>query len=399
MKNTAQHEGKVHIAAASAAADLARRCTGCGLCRRDCAFLQQYGFPGEIAAHALRDPEWGRVAAFSCSLCGLCTAVCPVGVDPARMFLDFRVECIKSNGGDCADYRRLLDYERRGTSRRYTWYALPEQCRSVFFPGCTLPGTRPAATLELYRLLREDDPAMGIVLDCCTKPSHDLGRQEYFQAMFSELRSYLVSEGVRQVVLACPNCYRVFSKYGGDLEVISVYERLAPRYQTPVANLAGVVTVHDPCVVRQEGRMHDAVRQMITSQGLTIREMEHSREKTLCCGEGGAVGCIRDDFPGKWGGRRRIEADGDRIITYCAGCAGMLGRRTPTSHLVDLLLAPEAALAGTVRVARAPFTYRNRLRLKKTLRQQAGGLAPGNGHVPRAHRLARRQWCSNCSFW
>jgi uncharacterized membrane protein YdjX (TVP38/TMEM64 family) len=51
----------------------------------------------------------------------------------------------------------------------------------------------------------------------------------------------------------------------------------------------------------------------------------------------------------------------------------MLSRVTPTDHLVDLFLEPERTLAGRARVSRAPFTYLNRLRLKKNLQQQSGG--------------------------
>jgi uncharacterized membrane protein YdjX (TVP38/TMEM64 family) len=42
----------------------------------------------------------------------------------------------------------------------------------------------------------------------------------------------------------------------------------------------------------------------------------------------------------------------------------------PTSHLLDVLLDPRAALAGRAPVAKAPLTYWNRLRLKKHLKAQ-----------------------------
>ena len=66
---------------------------------------------------------------------------------------------------------------------------------------------------------------------------------------------------------------------------------------------------------------------------------------------------------------RKKEANGRRIITYCAGCVHYLGRETPTSHLLDLLLQPEATLQGKVKTARSPFTYWNRLKLKWRLKR------------------------------
>ena len=53
------------------------------------------------------------------------------------------------------------------------------------------------------------------------------------------------------------------------------------------------------------------------------------------------------------------------MVTYCAGCANALSRLAPTTHLLDLLFEPEAALSGKVKVTKPPFTYWKRLRLKK----------------------------------
>jgi uncharacterized membrane protein YdjX (TVP38/TMEM64 family) len=46
----------------------------------------------------------------------------------------------------------------------------------------------------------------------------------------------------------------------------------------------------------------------------------------------------------------------------------MLSAHTPTSHLLDLLVDPAAAMAGRAQVSRPPFTYLNRLRLKRQFR-------------------------------
>jgi len=370
--NIAPGQGPFPVPTPGTVPEMADRCTRCGLCRKDCGFLQRYGLPGDIAARHETDQASGWSDAFACSLCGLCTAVCPVGLDPARMFLDLRREAFTTGNGNLSEHSIVLNYEKKGTSKRYTWYSLPEGCDTVFFPGCTLPGTRPATTLKLYEYLQAGDAAIGIVLDCCTKPSHDLGRQGYFEAMLSELCRYLISAGVKKVLVACPNCHRVFSRYGKCLQVITVYEHLAASGFIPEKTANATVTVHDPCGVRGEAGVHTAVRTLIKSHSLTIREMKHRKESTLCCGEGGAVGCIDESLSRQWGLRRGQEADGNRILTYCAGCAGMLGRVTPTDHLVDILFDPERTLAGRARVSKAPFTYLNRLRLKKHLQRQAG---------------------------
>jgi len=61
------------------------------------------------------------------------------------------------------------------------------------------------------------------------------------------------------------------------------------------------------------------------------------------------------------------------VVTWCAGCADHLSARMPTAHLLDILFDPERALSGRARVARSPFTYANRLLLKRWFQKRQVG--------------------------
>lgn len=343
-------------------------CVECRICQQECEFLSQYGTPKQLARSFDPGLQSLRDMPFACSLCGLCESVCPVGLSPARILLEMRR---RSAGHACAAYSRharILQYEARGVSRRYTHYALPRGCDTVFFPGCTLSGARPETALRVFQCLRSHIASLGIVLDCCTKPSHDLGRQEHFEAVFGEMKAYLVEHGVRTVLVACPSCYSVFRDYGRELAVRTVYELLLEA-ELPGRTASGTVTVHDPCAIRDEQAIHEVVRALIRAQGLHIQEMEHHGRTTLCCGEGGAVGFFSPKLSRNWRDRRKMEAAGRRIITYCSGCVNLLGAVTPTSHVLDLIFEPRATLAGKIRASKAPFTYWNRLRLKRRFKK------------------------------
>ncbi len=341
---------------------VSENCRACGLCVKECGFLSEYGNPGEIAEACGRVQER---SAFACSLCGLCTSICPFDVDPSRMFLEMRRNATTQAKTIDRSYKVIRNYEKRGASPRFSYYGLPEGCDTVFFPGCTLPGTRPEQTIKLFDHLRKKSPELGIVLDCCTKPSHDLGDEKFFGTFFDELRNYLLEHGVKKVIVACPNCYKIFQSYGDSLCVTSAYEVLDRDFKAARVNRAATVTVHDPCVVRFEGDIHEAVRSLIARTGLTIEEMSHTRENTICCGEGGAVTFREPGLSQTWSRMRCDEAAGRRVFTYCAGCANSLNPLTPTSHLLDLLFDPERTMAGKARVSRTPVTYFNRLRLKR----------------------------------
>ncbi len=216
--------------------------------------------------------------------------------------------------------------------------------------------------------MKKTIPSLGIVLDCCTKPSHDLGREDYFDAMFNEMKDYLVKNGVRKVIVACPSCHKIFRKYGGELSVSTVYEYLSQYGIPDTGSIAGTITVHDPCALRFEESVHSAVRDLAIKKGLSIEEMPHSGVKALCCGEGGSVGCLSPDLAKNWGILRKGDTNGDRIITYCAGCANFLSSLVPISHILDIMFEPQATMNGNVKVSKAPKTYLNRLKLKKQMK-------------------------------
>jgi uncharacterized membrane protein YdjX (TVP38/TMEM64 family)/Fe-S oxidoreductase len=345
-------------------------CDECGACVKACAFLNHYGTPKAIA----RDHDFSRAAslaiAYQCSLCGLCTAVCPKKLDPGRLFLSLRRAYVTAGHFNTSVYRTILGYEKRGRSRLFSWQGIPLGCDTVFFPGCNLPGSRMATTLRLYEELRRTIPNLGVVLDCCSKPSHDLGRQAHFTTVFDELRQALLKKGVRRILVACPNCLKIFQQYGEGLAVQTVYECLEVKpANVPLPAVWGTVSVHDPCAMRDSTEVQQAVRRLVTGLGLEQLEMKHRGRRTLCCGEGGMVAAVRPAFARAWANLRGKESGGRRLVSYCAGCCGFLSRVTPTVHLADLLCHPDAAGKDSISVTPTPFTYLQRLRLKRRLRQ------------------------------
>lgn len=345
------------------------RCTECGACLKTCAFLTQYGTPKSITAHFDFTSSRDQAIAYECSLCGLCTAVCPEKLDPARLFLEIRRRCVENGNLDLSVYRKILAYEKLGGSPLFSWDGVPQGCETIFFPGCTLPGTRPAVTTELYRQLQQIIPTVGLVLNCCAKPSHDLGRTEYFHRLFNEINSSLAGRGISTVLTACPSCTKIFRQYGHGLAVQTVYEFIHDKGLTTAGPGTGkTVTVHDPCTLRDDVPMQQAVRAMLADMGHTLVEMKHREKNTLCCGEGGMVEAVKPEWAGKWTAIRGEEAGGRPIVTCCAGCTGYLNRVVPTVHIADLLYRPEDAFNGNLQIARPPFTYWNRLRFKQRMK-------------------------------
>jgi uncharacterized membrane protein YdjX (TVP38/TMEM64 family)/Fe-S oxidoreductase len=367
-------------------------CTNCGECVRDCAFLKKYGTPKSIADSFDASDPTSLTRSFDCSLCGLCSVVCPEQLDLDGLFLEMRREAVDRGFGDYKEHNPLVTYEKLGTSRRFSLYRLPEGCTTIFFPGCSLSGTRPDGVNKVFAELQKSDPKAGIVFDCCLKPSHTLGREQYVNAMFEEMNSWLTGQGVKEVLVACPNCQVMFDALGHGLKVRTIWEKLAESGLLP-EGASGTVTVHDPCVIRNAQPVHHAVRTLLKKQGLTVEEMPHSGRNTICCGKGGAVDMRNPDLATTWSTLRKKEADGRRIITYCAGCVQALGGHTPTNHLVDVLFAPQQTLAGKKKGVGAPITYLNRLLLKRSFRHKEGfAVTRERTFIPTQETAQKRSW-------
>jgi len=354
-------------------AEIIRDCSECGACSQDCAFLQEHGTPKAMASSLdFTTPQHQRIA-YQCSLCGLCAVVCPQGLNPARMFLDIRRLHIASGQALTKTHRPLLRYQTLGLSALFSVQALPSGCETIFFPGCTLPGTRPALTWRLFQQLRQTIPTLGLVLKCCAKPGHDLGQTAAFHRHFDQMRDQLIRQGIRSVLTACPSCTKIFRQYGQGLRVETVYEVLHAQgvARGLTVTSRGEVSVHDPCPFRDDPAVQNAVRGLLADRGYTVVAMPHQRQRSLCCGEGGGAALVRPNLGQAWAQLRRREAADRSLVTYCAGCTGFLNRFTPTVHILDLLLpsSPDAHPEPTL--SRPPFTYLNRLRLCHSLKKRA----------------------------
>ena len=350
--------------------DIGERCLRCGACAAHCRFLSRRGTPGALAAAHDADPAATRPLAFECSLCSLCKAVCPQKLDPPAMFLEWRQAAVRSGSADLSPYSGILAYERKGCSTRFSFYSLPRECDTVFFPGCTFAGTRPGITLKSLAYLRTRVPSAGIVLDCCTRPSHDLGRKDFFEAVFGEMADYLLSQGVTTIVTVCPSCHGMFAAHG-RVRAVSLYEIMAEdpqmphREDVPPVPPAARVVVQDPCRARHDTGVQAAVRSMAGTMGLPLEK--GNGRLALCCGEGAAAGCVRPDHAVAWTRKRKDSAGGRNALTYCAGCVNRLSGSGGHFHILDLVFDRERTLKGKAKVSTAPFTYLNRLRLKRKL--------------------------------
>lgn len=352
---------------------IAHECIQCGACLEECRFLQTNGLPGQIAEKVLKDEYESCAVAFSCSLCRLCTHLCPKNLPIADMFLELRRKAVENDRQILKTYRPLRFYEALGGSPLLKGDFLPEGCDTVFFPGCALPGIRPEQTEQLFSFLQKRIPQLGLVLDCCGKPSHDLGDQYAFSKKNTEQVRRLRDAGVAHIITSCSSCLQVFKNYAPGIKTSMAYNHLLPlkgeagcssTQMDPLFKVSDRYTVHDPCTMRFEPEVQESVRELISAVGGAVTEMKHTGVGTLCCGEGGAVGFKEKENKIEWQSRRKNEAGTLPMVTYCAGCTVAFDSPS-TIHILDLIFPLGAKKKN--RLTKPPLTYLTRFLFRRKM--------------------------------
>ena len=72
------------------------KCIHCHLCQKRCSFLTKY--KADIG-----DTVKLRELAYHCFLCGMCSQVCPIGIDGRGIILDMRRTEVEENNGKCRE--------------------------------------------------------------------------------------------------------------------------------------------------------------------------------------------------------------------------------------------------------------------------------------------------------
>ena len=81
------------------------------------------------------------------------------------------------------------------------------------------------------------------------------------------------------------------------------------------------VTYHDPCRLGRHMGVYDAPRKALTANGATIKEMEHSKENSMCCGVSSFMNCNEQTKALRIARMDEAQATGAKtLITTCSKC-------------------------------------------------------------------------------
>jgi hypothetical protein len=145
------------------------------------------------------------------------------------------------------------------------------------------------------------------------------------------------------VVLACPSCAEIFSRYLPELEAVLIYDLIARSGIKPAENGVGLaVSVFDPCSSRHRPETQQAVRQLIKSAGYALEPLPYEGKQAQCCSYGGQISIASPAYS-SWLVKKRAAEGESPYITYCSNCRDIFmlaGKQV--RHILEIVFGLEA---------------------------------------------------------
>ena len=150
------------------------------------------------------------------------------------------------------------------------------------------------STAKLLQKAGVDFAILGAREACTGDPARRMGNEYVFQQYAEQNVATLNEARVTKIVASCPHCLNSlgneYPDFGGRYEVMHHTQLLAELVRDgklqPKAG-EGEITYHDSCYLARHNDVRDEPRELVASVGKPV-EMSRNRERTFCCGAGGA---------------------------------------------------------------------------------------------------------------
>jgi len=380
-KSAAQIAGEKFLALNSGnLAAYLESCVKCANCATACHFYEVTGDPKYTPAYKLfpmakahrrslwpwkwlggpkiteRDlEEWEELLFDSCTMCGRCTQVCPMGIDIASIVAASR-QAFAAAGRGPADLRQAAENViEKGSplgvtpsvfDGRVEWLEddyevdipLDREKAEVLLTVSSIELMKyPKSIVAMARLMNQ----AGVDWTFSTKGYESTnfgflaGRTDIAKLSIERLVAAAEEIGAKTLVIPeCGHAYGVLRWSGANLlgrplpfEVVHITEflsQLKSEGKLKFKPMDGSITYHDPCQISRRGGATQAARHLL-EDATDFREMTPTGNYNWCCGGGGGVQAMERAtdlrhkvFQIKM--RQVEDAGADILISACANC-------------------------------------------------------------------------------
>ncbi len=303
-------------------------CTECGRCQDVCpAYATGKELSPKMLIMAMRDQLLSGASTpivpnavsadvvWDCVTCGACVRECPVNIEHIDHVIDLRRNLVmvesrfpEEAGAMLRDVDRTSNPWGKPQADRMQWaeglgvrvLQPGERAPDVlFWVGCAPAFDERArkAAVSSARLMQKagvDFAVLGPREACTGDPARRMGDEYTFQRLAGENVATLNGAGVKKIVTTCPHCFNSlgneYGDFGGSYEVVHHTEFLAELVREGKLSPASserTITYHDSCYLARHNDVRAQPRELVAAVGKAV-EMPRNRERTFCCGAGGA---------------------------------------------------------------------------------------------------------------
>ncbi len=272
---------------------------------------------GDADSRGVIDPD----VLWSCTNCGACVQECPVDIEHIDHIDDMRRHQVLIESAFPVEAAGMLknleskgDPWGMGSARRAEWMTeldfevpvvdgrIDDDVEYLFWVGCAgaLEDRARKTTKAIAELLHTAGvkfAVLGPAETCTGDPARRIGNEFVYTMLAQQNIETLNEAGARTVVASCPHCFnslaREYPQLGGNYQVIHHTQLLAKLVAdgklTPVTPVEEKITYHDPCFLGRHNKVYSPPRQIMDQvPGVQAQEMHRCKDRSFCCGAGGA---------------------------------------------------------------------------------------------------------------
>ena len=311
---------------------------------------------GKESESTLLDFALSESALWACTSCGACVEICPVGNEPMFDILYMRRNQVLME----SDFPAELQTAFTGMERTGNPWKLSASDRMAWAEGLNVPtvednpdfdvlwwvGCAPAydmraqSTAKAFaKILNEAGVNYAVLGDremCCGDSARRAGNEYLFFELATQNIETLNEVKAKKLITTCPHGLHTLGKeygaLGGEYEVIHhsqmIEELIEQGKIRPQKALDKTVTFHDPCYLGRHNGIYDAPRDVLSFAVTETIEMDNNRNRSLCCGAGGAQMWKEEEHGDQAVNMRRyeeaVETGASCIAVGCPFCLTML---------------------------------------------------------------------------